>query len=210
MDLQILPLAITMMAGPQIVAAVILVTTARPVRVSAAFLLGVAVATAAGVAITRGIFALLGNAVSLGHPSDRGAAATIVQLVLVGLLVLVAVKNFVRRESAEPPKWLGSLMEAGPLRALTTGLLVILLMPSDIMVLLTVGANLEQHRAALAEALPFIGATVLIAALPLLVYVVFRNRARRAMPRLREWLNTHSWVVNIAACLLFIVLILTP
>ncbi|MFD7503399.1 GAP family protein [Streptomyces sp. NPDC059850] len=210
MDLQILPLAITMMAGPQIVADVILVTTARPVRVSAAFLLGVAVATTVGVAVARGIFALLGSAVTLGQPSDRGAAATIVQLVLVGLLVLVALKNFVRRESVEPPKWLGSLMEAGPLRALRTGLLVILLMPSDIMVLLTVGAHLEQHRAPLAEALPFIGATVLIAALPLLVYVVFRNRARRAMPRLREWLNTHSWVVNIAACLLFIVLLLTP
>ncbi|MEU0842562.1 GAP family protein [Streptomyces sp. NPDC005962] len=210
MDLQILPLAVTMMAGPQIVAAVILVTTARPVRVSSAFLLGVAVATTVGVAITRGIFALLGNAVAPGHPSDRGSVATIVQLVLVGLLVLVAVKNFVRRESVEPPKWLGSLMEAGPLRALSTGLLVILLMPSDIVVLLTVGASLEQHRAALAEALPFIGATVLIAALPLLVYLVFRTRAQRAMPRLREWLNTHSWVVNIAACLLFIVLILTP
>ncbi|MDW6058357.1 GAP family protein [Streptomyces sp. FXJ1.4098] len=54
MDLQILPLAVTMMAGPQIVAAVILVTAPRPVRVSLAFLLGVAVATAAGVTITRG------------------------------------------------------------------------------------------------------------------------------------------------------------
>ncbi|RNG38683.1 GAP family protein [Streptomyces botrytidirepellens] len=210
MDLQILPLAVTMMAGPQIVAAVILVTTARPVRVSSAFLLGVAVATAVGVAVTRGIFALLGQAVSPGQPSDRGSAAIIVQLVLVGLLVLAAVKNLVRRESVEPPKWLGSLMDAGPLRALRTGLLVILLMPSDIMVMLTVGAHLEQHRAGLAEALPFIGATVLIAALPLLLYLVFRRRARRAMPRLREWLNTHSWVINVAACLLFIVLILTP
>ncbi|MGR3937193.1 GAP family protein [Streptomyces sp. BRA346] len=210
MDLQILPLAVTMMAGPQIVAAVILVTTARPVRVSSAFLLGVAVATAVGVAVTRGIFALLGQAVTLGQPSDPGSAAVIVQLVLVGLLVLVAVKNGVRRESVEPPKWLGSLMDAGPLRALRTGLLVILLMPSDIMVMLTVGAHLEQHRAGPAEALPFIGATVLIAALPLLLYLVFRSRARRAMPRLREWLNTHSWVVNVAACLLFIALILTP
>ncbi|GAA3371992.1 hypothetical protein GCM10017744_101710 [Streptomyces antimycoticus] len=53
-NLQILPLAVTMMAGPQIVAAVILVTTARPVRVSLAFLLGAAVATAAGVALAGG------------------------------------------------------------------------------------------------------------------------------------------------------------
>ncbi|MET7763917.1 GAP family protein [Streptomyces sp. NPDC005393] len=210
MDLQILPLAITMMAGPQIVAAVVLVTTARPVRVSLAFLLGVAFATTLGVAIARRIFGLLGSVVAPGSPSDRGAFETVLQLVLVGLLVVVAVKNYVKRETVEPPKWLGSLMRAGPYRAFMTGLLIILAMPSDIVVMLTVGASLRQHGAGLVSAVPFIAATVLIAALPLLVYLLFRKRARRAMPRVREWLTTHSWAVNIAACLIFIVLILSP
>ncbi|MCP9210521.1 GAP family protein [Streptomyces sp. NEAU-Y11] len=209
MELQILPLAVTMMAGPQIVADVILVTTRRPVRVSLAFLLGVAIAATAGVALTRGIFTLLGQVVSPGSPEQRGSAGTVLQVVLVGLLVAVAVKNYVKRETVEPPKWLGTLMEAGPGRAFRTGILIILLMPSDIMVMLTVGASLAQHDAGLVAALPFIGLTVLIAALPLLVYLLFGSRARRAMPRLREWLNSHSWVVNIAACLIFIVLILT-
>ncbi|WP_413797843.1 GAP family protein [Streptomyces iranensis] len=210
MELQVLPLAVTMMAGPQIVAAVVLVTTARPVRVCLAFLLGVAIATAAGVALARGIFALLGQAIAPGDPSDRGVAAVVVQLVLVGLLALVAVKNVVKQRTAEPPKWLGPLMEAGPRKALTTGFLIILVMPSDIAVMLTVGANLEQHDAEWTAALPFVAATVLIAALPLLVYLLLGDRARHAMPRLREWLTTHSWVVNVAACLIFIVLILAP
>ncbi|MFS7877786.1 GAP family protein [Streptomyces asiaticus] len=210
MGLQVLPLAVTMMAGPQIVAAVVLVTTARPVRVCLAFLLGVAIATAAGVALARGIFALLGQAIAPGDSSDRGVAAVVVQLVLVGLLALVSVKNVVKRRTVEPPKWLGSLMEAGPRKALTTGFLIILLMPSDIAVMLTVGANLEQHDADWTAALPFIAATLLIAALPLLVYLLLGDRARRAMPRLREWLTTHSWVVNVAACLIFIVIILAP
>ncbi|MBD3010555.1 MULTISPECIES: GAP family protein [unclassified Streptomyces] len=210
MELQVLPLAVTMMAGPQIVAAVVLVTTARPVRVGLAFLLGVAIATVAGVALARGIFALLGQAFAPGNSSDRGVAAVVVQLVLVGLLALVAVKNVVKRRTVEPPKWLGSLMEAGPRKALRTGLLIILLMPSDIAVMLTVGANLEQHDAGWTAALPFVAATVLLAALPLLFYLLLGDRARRAMPRLREWLTTHSWVVNVAACLIFIVLILAP
>ncbi|MEE4595639.1 GAP family protein [Streptomyces sp. DSM 41524] len=210
MGLQVLPLAVTMMAGPQIVAAVVLVTTARPVRVCLAFLLGVAIATAVGVALARGIFALLAQAIAPGDSSDRGVAAVVVQLVLVGLLALVAVKNVVKRRTVEPPKWLGSLMEAGPRKALTTGFLIILLMPSDIAVMLTVGANLEQHDADWTAALPFIAATLLIAALPLLVYLLLGDRARRAMPRLRKWLTTHSWVVNVAACLIFIVIILAP
>ncbi|MEO3826578.1 GAP family protein [Actinomadura sp. B10D3] len=208
MSLQILPLAITMMVGPQIMSAIILVTTERAVRVSLGFLAGVAVATMLGVAVTRGVFALVGNNVELGDPSDRGAAGTVVQYVLVGVLLLAALKAYVRRETAAPPKWLGALMEAGPRKAFRTGFLVILLMPSDVAVMLTVGANLEQSDSSLVSALPFVGAVVLVAALPLLALLLFHRRAERVMPRVREWLGTHSWVVNIVAYLVFVVLLL--
>jgi hypothetical protein len=43
---------------------------------------------------------------------------------------------------------------------------VILLMPSDIIIMLTVATNLEQTGSSFAEALPFIGLTVLVAVLP--------------------------------------------
>ncbi|QXJ22654.1 GAP family protein [Actinomadura graeca] len=208
MDLQILPLAITMMAGPQIMSAIILVTTRSPVRVSLAFLLGVAVAATLGVSIARGIFALVGGGSSMGDPSDSGSAGNIVQLVLVVLLLVAALRNYVKRATIEPPHWLGTLMDAGPRKALTTGFLVILLMPSDLVVMLTVGAHLEQHDLGVAAALPFIGLTVLVAALPLLLLLLVHRRAVRAMPAVRTWMNTHAWLINIICCLVFIVLIL--
>jgi threonine/homoserine/homoserine lactone efflux protein len=117
------------------------------------------------------------------------------------------VKNYVGRETVEPPKWLGRLQQAGPRQAFTTGLLVILLMPSDVIILLTVGTNLAQSDASFSEALPFIGATVLVAALPLLAYVLFHRRAVTAMPKVRDWMNANAWAVNIIVCMIFIVLI---
>jgi hypothetical protein len=207
LDLQVLPLAVTMMVGPQIMSAVILVTAKQAVRASLAFLVGVATAATVGVAISRGVFALLGDGVAMGSPVDSGSAGKIIQFALVGLLLAAAVKSYVKRERAKPPKWLGTLMDAGPRRAFKIGLLVILLMPSDIVVMLTVGAHLEHNDAGLAAALPFIAATVVIAALPLLALLFLRERADRAMPRVREWIGTHSWVVNIAAYMIFIVLI---
>ena len=45
MNLAILPLAITMLAGPQIMSAIIFVTSTKPVRISAAFITGVTIAT---------------------------------------------------------------------------------------------------------------------------------------------------------------------
>jgi threonine/homoserine/homoserine lactone efflux protein len=152
---------------------------------------------------------VLGNALDLdlGDPSDAGSSGAVVQYVLIALLVLAAVKNYVGRETVEPPKWLGRLQQAGPRQAFTTGLLVILLMPSDVIILLTVGTNLAQSDASFSEALPFIGATVLVAALPLLAYVLFHRRAVTAMPKVRDWMNANAWAVNIIVCVIFIVLI---
>jgi hypothetical protein len=204
----ILPLAVTMMAGPQIMSAIIFVTSERAVKTSLAFVFGVLVATTIGVAALRGILSLLGDSASLGDASDNGSAGQIIQFALVGLLIAAAIKNYVGRETVEPPKWLGKLQEADPRQALRTGLLVILFMPSDLIVMLTVATNLEHAGDSLGAAAPFILATTLVAALPLLGYLIFHRRAVRAMPKLRDWMNANSWLVNIIVCVVFIVLIL--
>jgi len=205
---EIIPLAVTMLVGPGIMAAIILVTTEKPLPVSLAYVLGFTISTALGVSVATGLAALLGNSVSLGDPSDSGSAGTIIQIGLVALLIAASVKQYLGRETAEPPKWLGTLMEADPRKALRMGLLIVVIMPSDILIMLTVGANLEQSGSSLVDAIPFVAATALVAALPLLAYLLFRRRAQRAMPQLRDWMSTHSWLVNIIVFCIFIVLIL--
>ena len=204
----ILPLAITMMAGPQIMSAIIFVTSEKAVKNSLAFVIGVLVATAVGVAALRGLQSLIGGAVDFGDPSDSGSTGHIIQYALIALLVAFAIKNYVRRETIEPPKWLGKLQQADPKQALRTGLLVIFFMPSDIIVMLTVATNLEQNGDSLGAAVPFILLTTLIAALPLLGYLLFHRRAVGAMPKLRDWMNSNSWLVNIIVCVIFIILII--
>jgi Sap, sulfolipid-1-addressing protein len=208
MNTAILPLAITMMAGPQIMSAIIFVTSEQAVKTSIAFVVGVLVAVTIGVAVWRGVLSLLGDNVSLGDSSDNGSAGKIIQFALVGLLIAFAIKNYVGRETIEPPKWLGKLQQADPTQALRTGLLVIFVMPSDVIVMLTVATNLEQSGDSVAAAVPFILLTTLVAALPLLGYLLFHRRAVTAMPKLRDWMNANSWLVNIIVCVIFIILIL--
>ena len=90
----------------------------------------------------------------------------------------------------------------------TTGLLLLSVFPSDLVILVTVGINLAQQNSSLLGAVPFIVATILIAALPVLSYLLFRRRAQRVMPKVRDWMNTHSWLVNIIVYIIFILLIL--
>jgi hypothetical protein len=73
---------------------------------------------------------------------------------------------------------------------------------------LTVGTNLAQNNASLLAALPFVVATILIAALPVLAFLLFHRRAVQVMPKVREWMNANSWLVNIIVYVIFIVLIL--
>ena len=208
MNQAILPLAITMMAGPQIMSAIIFLTTPKPLKASAAFVVGVVIATTVGVAIALTLASLLGNSLSLGDTSNNGSTGHIIQYLLVGALVVLAAKNYLGRETVEPPSWLGTLQSADSKRALKTGLLVILLMPSDVIIMLTVGVNLVQSKSGLIAALPFIAATVLVAAFPLLLYLLFHRRAQRLMPKMRDWMNSNSWLVNIIVCVVFIALIL--
>jgi Sap, sulfolipid-1-addressing protein len=207
-SLQVVPLAITMMAGPQIMSAIIFVTHARAMRVSLAFILGAAIGVTGGVAIAMGIASLLGSNTDLGDSGDPSSTGTIIQIALVALLIAAAIRNWVKRATIKPPKWLGALMEADEKRAFTLGLLLLTLFPSDAVVLLTVGMNLEQSNSPYTEALPFIGLTLLIAALPLLGYLLFRRRAVQAMPKVRDWMNSNSWLVNIVVYVIFILLII--
>jgi threonine/homoserine/homoserine lactone efflux protein len=103
---------------------------------------------------------------------------------------------------------MGTLQNADPTRAFKTGLLLIWVMPSDLIIMLTVGVNLAHNDAGLAAAVPFIAATTLVAALPAPANLLFRKRAQRLMPRVRDWLNANSWLVNIIAYVVFTALIL--
>jgi hypothetical protein len=208
MSLAVIPLAITMNAGPQIMSAIIFVTAPKALKLSAYFLAGVVIAVTAGVTITYTLASVLGNSVSLGDSSDSGSLGNIIQYLLVGLLIFLSIRSYVGRETSEPPRWLGALQNAGPRTAFTTGLLLLSVFPSDLVILVTVGINLAQQNASLLGAVPFVAATIFIAALPVLSYLLFRRRAQQLMPKVRDWMNTNSWLVNIIVYVVFILLIL--
>jgi hypothetical protein len=208
MSLSVIPLAITMNAGPQIMSAIIFVTAPKALKLSAYFLAGVVIAVTVGVTITYTLATVLGNSVSLGDSSDSGSLGNILQYLFVGLLVFLSIKSYVGRETSEPPRWLGAMQNAKPRTAFMAGLLLLSVFPSDFVILVTVGVNLAQNNASLLGAVPFVVATILIAALPVLSYLLFHRRAVRAMPKVRDWMNTHSWLVNIIVYVIFILLIL--
>ena len=202
---EILPLAFTMMVGPQIITSIILVTAKNVVRPSLAYILGVAVASLSGTLA----FSLLAQVFdwTVGGTNDPSPVALFLQTALILLLIFASIRTYMKRKTITLPKWMSKLQDPNSREMFKLGLLLILLMPSDLVIMATVGINLASNSGNQIALFPFIALTVLIAAMPLIFYLFFRKRAVKLMPKVREWMNGNSWVVSIAAYVIFIILL---
>ena len=198
--LTVLPLAFVMNAGPQIVSAIFLATSQNARRNSVAFLLGVATAATVGTGLTFLVIQAFGS----DDPSAQTSTNNAIDYVIIALLLLLVVRVYLRRNATEPPAWMGKLQTANPGFSFKLGLMLYLLMPTDIITMLTVGGYLANQDAPLWHALPFIGATVLIAGIPLLILLLMGDRAEVILPKMRNWMTTNAWVVNEVVIVFFL------
>lgn len=200
----VLPMAVVMVAGPQIVTAILLATSERARRDSAFFLLG------AGAAVTAGVSAAywLSRTVKIrALPAGAGATRAI-DLAIVGLLLFLAWRVLRERRRAQPPHWMAKLETASPSFALRLGLLLFLLSPSDIVAMATVGAYVAHHDQPWWHCLPFAALTVVLAGLPLVLLLALGRKGARILPAARSWMTRNSWVVSEVVIAFFLAMVL--
>jgi hypothetical protein len=198
---KIVPMAFVMVAGPQIISAIVFATSEKALAGSLAYVSGAVASTLVGTTVC---FVLVG-ALGLKMATTRGSHPY-ADWILVGLLAVIAVRIFLRRADSEPPKWMGKLQTASPGFALKLGLLLFIAMPTDILTMLTVGGYLASHDESLVDAIPFFLTTALFIGLPLLVLLALGKRARTTLPKARDWMNANSWVVSEIVVVFFLVM----
>jgi len=192
----VLPMAVVMSAGPQIVTATFLATSEGAKRNSLNFLGGVAVATTLGVTV----FYFLGS----GIAGKQKEGKDWLDWTIIGLLVVLTILVFVRRKESEPPKWMGKLQHADARLGRRIGFLLYTLMPTDLIAMATVGAYIARQGEPWWHTLGFVVLTVLIAGLPLIVVLAMGRRAESTLPKIRDWMNANSWIVNEAVLVFFL------
>ena len=178
-QIQIIPLALIMVMGPQILTAIFLVTSKEPVKNSVAMLLGVLVAASLSILIWFGLYEILNIKPRSG--SGPGTA----DYVVAGLLALLGIHVFLGRKTASVPKWMTTLQKAEPKRAFGLAFLLILLMPTDIVAIIATVHWLHVGHLNLLHAWPLVAATLVLMALPIAAYLLLGHRARDAMPKIR-------------------------
>jgi hypothetical protein len=198
--LSVVPLAFVMVAGPQLVSAIFLATSDRARSSSAAYVLGVTLATVLGTTIVY----VIANVFGVGGGSKKDSGASWVDYALIGLLLVLMVRVYLKRKETEPPKWMGKLAKASPKFSFGLGLGLFLVMPTDVITMITVGTYLARHDASLLKALPFLFLTVLLISIPLLVLLIMGKRADAVLASARGWMNANSWVVSEVVIVFFL------
>jgi hypothetical protein len=94
--LAILPLAIVMIAGPQIISATLIATSQDARRNSVAFLAGVALAITAGTMIAYWVTGLVKTST---RPASQGTFATVIDWLVIVLLVVLMARVFAGRKN---------------------------------------------------------------------------------------------------------------
>lgn len=199
--LTILPLAFVMIAGPQVISAVFLATSVDWRRNSAAYLAGAAFSIT--LFVTAAYFVT--KAAKGGGDSDAGGTSgDVINVVILLLLLFLVVHVYRGRKEAEPPKWMGRLQTATPGFSLKLGALLLGVFPTDIITSVTVGAHLAREGESWESGLPFIGLTLLFLGSPAILVLLLGERAQVLLPKVRDWMNTNSWVVNEIVIVFFI------
>jgi len=191
---KVLPMCFVMIAGPQILSAIFLATSENWRRTSLAYVFGASLSITLFVTVAY----FFVDGVTSGSENDT------IYWIVLGLLVIAAIHVYLSRETAEPPKWMGKLQTATPKFSFRLGFLLLGIFPTDILTSVAVGATLNNGGDPWWHALPFIFLTLLLLAMPALFVVAMGERAQRFLPKVRDWMNDNSWVVNELVILLFI------
>lgn len=205
---EVLPLAFTMMLGPQILTSIVLITSRRPIRASLAYIAGIFCSTLAGTLAFYFLARLIHITPKEPQVHELSNTAVIVQMILVVVLIIMTIRTYINRSTVKLPSWMTMLQNASPRTALRTGFVLIFLMPMDVIIMSTVGTNLAANGSdSPLKFVPFLVATTVIAAVPLIGYLLFREKAVIAMPKVRQWMETSSWVITLLAYGIFLFLI---
>lgn len=194
---KMLPMAIVMIAGPQILSSIFLATSENWRRNSIAYTLGAACSI---TAIVTAAYFLSSGA------SDQGASSDTLDFIVLALLVVAAIYVFATRKTATPPKWMGKLQGATPKFSFRLGFLLLGVFPTDILTAVAVGSFVNTQGDPWWHVLPFVALTLLLVASPALMVTAFGARAEAFLPKVRDWMNSHSWIVSELVIGLFIAL----
>ena len=199
----IIPLSLTIMLGPQILVAMLLITRKDAVKSSLVYIISLITT----LIFTTYIYCELIGITKFHKISILGKPILKYILAVILLFVLIrTIKN--RKKITQQPKWMTDVLSCSLKRIAAIGFMLIALMPSDMVIEFTVGNLINSYDRTFTYAISFFVAVFVIAATPLTIYLSLGNKGPEKMQKMDKWLNTHGYLINVVVLSMFIIMIL--
>jgi hypothetical protein len=104
---------------------------------------------------------------------------------------------------------MGKLQQAKPRFAFMLGFLLLGVFPTDIVTSVSMGSYLAAHDEPWWHGLGFVFLTLLLLGIPAILLLLMGERGRAMLPRVRDWMNTNSWIIGEGVIALFMVLVIS-
>lgn len=205
---EILPLAIVVAVSPiNIVAAILLLFSKRPIANALSYLAGFMVGVAA---ILSGLTALA-DAIGLDSDSDRSRGASALLLALGLFLLIVAIRKFAYRpgpeEHPKAPKWMQGIGDFNAGKALLVGLAVGALNPKNIAVALASSVVVASAELPAGQQIGVIAIYTLVVSLgvaaPIVAAAALGDRSEGVLTTWKDWLDRNNGTVMAVVYLFF-------
>ena len=209
----LLPLALVVTVSPiNIVAAILLLFSKRPIANAAIYLLGFVLGVAA---MLSGITALA-DAIGIAPGSERSQGASALLLALGLVLIVVGVRKVSHRRGLEQepdqPRWMKGIDDFGAGRSFLVGASVGALNPKNIAVAFATAVIVATAQLPVGQQVGVIAIYTLIASLgvatPIVAALALGDRSESVLSSWRQWLDRNSGTVMAVIFLFFGVLLL--
>ncbi len=201
--------AVVLSAAP-ILALVLVMVTTRPTRVSVMFLVG----WLGGILTVAGILVAFVDAAA--RPRLPETANGIVRLVLGGILAMLAVRSWQKRDEAgdAPPKWLSNIKRWSPSRALGVGYALGTLNPKNLALVASGAAAILGTSAAARQQAVAVLVFSVVASMGIAVPIAMRELGgpvmNRVLDRAARWMTANGKTISsVVLAIIAVVLVVT-
>jgi threonine/homoserine/homoserine lactone efflux protein len=210
---EILPLALGVAISPiPIIAAILMLLSPKAKSTSLGFLLGWVL----GIVVAVVVFTLLASVLPEADDDASKPVAGTVKVVLGGLLLLLAAKQWRSRtaDGAEPalPHWMGAIDTMTAARAVVLGFLLSGLNPKNLLMGAAAGIAIGSASVTLTESVVVLAVFTALAAstvaVPVIAYLLASARMDAPLNSLRTWLvHNNSTVMAVLLLVIGVVLV---
>jgi threonine/homoserine/homoserine lactone efflux protein len=209
----LLPLALVVAVSPiNIVAAILLLFSKRPIANATVYLLGFMLGVAA---MLTGLTALA-DAIGLSPDTERSRGASALVLALGLILIVVGVRKFSHRpgpeEEADQPRWMKGIADFGTGQSFLVGASVGALNPKNIAVAFASAVVVATLQLPVGQQVGVIAIYTLIASIgvasPIVAALALGDRSGSILSGWREWLDRNNGTVMAVIYLFFGVILL--